>query len=109
MKITLEHLGKTVTYLDRAPFLIEGFEREGENLFMFGTTEDGGGGGPLNPQHHDKRYYLINGAYDADTFESAEPESILPPSIEPLMEKFGCHEKQTRALVAAILKEIKEK
>ena len=35
------------------------------------------------------------------------PESNLPAAIEPLMKRFGCHEPQTRELVAAILAEVK--
>lgn len=54
-------------------------------------------------------HVLGNTEMNSNGWHLMDAESILPASIEPLMKEFGCHEKQTRALVAAILKEAKEK
>lgn len=92
MKIEVEHIGKVVRYGSNAPFTIEGFERHGTMLYMYGTGLSEGAR-PSTPLHPDKKYYCVNGGY-TECFRFVEPiESEFDFS------RFGCQEKNVRDLM----------
>lgn len=90
MEIKVEHIGRTVSYAGNAPFTIEGFERHGTMLFMYGTGEHSGVR-PSTPLHPGKVYYAINGR-DVEHFHLIEPDGFD-------FSRFGCQEKNVRDLM----------
>lgn len=77
MKIGVEHLGCNVRYASDGLFFVEGFEREGANLFIYGRCVNSGTR-PKKPKHVTKSYYIIN-SDDANDFSLWKP---WPPEIE---------------------------
>lgn len=111
MRIEIEHIGKTIKYKgSTGVFTVEGFEKEGKGLYVYGTSSDSGGGARPNfPAHPEKAYYSIRSEESRSGWDEVEPFSVLPASIETLMKKFGCHEPQTRELVAELIELIGDK
>lgn len=94
MKIGLEHLGTYVSFNGSEPMLVEGFEREFDNIYFY--TPDRGawshGSRPAFPQHPNKAYWCVSrsGVYDP-CFE------IVDLGFD--YRRFGEHEKLVRDLV----------
>jgi len=99
MEIKVEHIGRTVRYDHNEPFTIEGFERHGAMLFMYGTGLNEGAR-PSAPLHPDKKYYCINSG-DDKSFRFVEPGDFD-------FSRFGCQEKNVRDLIEHLDKRYKK-